>query len=187
MDKENGNASKLRIKKVIEKEIKNIPPPSPPRYRHVIIHSNGEEPFSLNILANRFRNHGYIQRKSNKKLAVCLVLVNSLMGILLILLICIFCVQTILNEVEVTLQDSRIIRITEGGGKGEFDQFIKLFINGFIETSIKLIPSNITRNLSYGDTVTLELSIDEKILIVNIRAKFLGITLIEGERYYAIL
>jgi hypothetical protein len=177
------DTSELKIKKVVERKVKKAPPPTPPRYRYIAIHSVAEEPFSYEPFIHLFRKHGRTQRKNISRLIIYLILVNSIMGMSLIHSISIFCVQTILNDVKITRSDGKTIKIV----MGETNWFINLLINILTETTVKSIPSNNTKSLNYADEpMTFTVDSNDRLLLVDVKVRLLGITLVEGRRYHGL-
>ncbi|MBS7648311.1 hypothetical protein KEJ17_01505 [Candidatus Bathyarchaeota archaeon] len=174
--------SKLKVKRVVEREVKKAPPPTPPRYRYVAIHSAGEEPFSYEPLVRFFRKHRPIRRKSTNRLIIYLLLVNSIIGMSLLYTFTIFCVQTILNGVNVIRIDSDTIKIEVEGN----NWFTTTILNVLTKTSIRSIPSNNTASLRYADGLNFVIDSNDVLLVVNVRAELLGIVLVEGKRYYGL-
>lgn len=180
-----NSINKLKIKKVIEKEIKNIPPPFPPTYKYIASYSiNESTPFSYELLIKYLSECERTRHKSVKKVVTYLfylLLISSIM-IVTLLGLSIFYVQFTLNEIQVIPLNNETIRVVWKESKGEFNWLTNLIINNLMEVSIKVIPDNITKTLKYNNEIDFKINIGGKYFILNVKARVLSIIIFEREK-----
>jgi hypothetical protein len=175
------DTSELKIKKVVEREVKKARPPTPPRYKYIAIHSVAEEPFSYEPFIHLFRKHSRTRTKNINRLIIYLILVNSIMGMSLIYSVSVFCVQTILNDIKITRSDGKTIKIVV-----REEWFINSLINILTETTVRSIPSNNTQSLDYANELNFTVDSNDRLLLVDVKVRLLGIILVEGRRYHGL-
>ncbi|MEM1554436.1 MAG: hypothetical protein QXJ72_06120 [Thermoproteota archaeon] len=171
---------KLKVKKIIEREVKKIQPPIPPKYRYVIVHPIGEMPFHYRPFLKQLRKYSHIRNKDIWKLVVCLLLLNSILSIPLVYFIFILHVQMTLNEINIMHLEGNKVKISVRN----INWFVNTITNVFTELSVKSIPSNTTIKLSYVDEIDFPINENDRLLVVNVEVKLLGILLFRGVRFY---